>query len=247
MQAPVRMFVMTLFPDMVLACLSESITGRAMRSGILEISAVNIRDFAGNRHGRVDDYPYGGGAGMVMQAQPVYDCFQWIQGQLSQEEQAHLRKIYLTPQGRIFDQSMARELSGELSVGGCIILLCGHYEGVDERVIEEIGFEELSLGDFVLTGGEIPAMAVCDAVSRLLPGVLHNDASSTGESFEQLDGSGQILLEYPQYTRPAVWRKREVPPILLSGDHAKVDRWREAQALERTQRKRPDLLTENAN
>ncbi len=220
--------VMTLFPDMVLAGLSDSIIGRAIANGLLSVEAVNIRDFAFNKHNKVDDYTYGGGAGMLMQAEPVYLCYKDIADRITNKKP---RVIYLTPQGRVFDQKMAGEFSKEED----IILLCGHYEGVDERVLTEIVTDYVSIGDYVLTGGEIPAMLIVDAVSRLIPGVLHNDDSPEFESFT--DG----LLEYPQYSRPEEWHGMKVPEILLSGDHARVDRWRYEQSLERTRERRPDL------
>ena len=220
--------VMTLFPDMVLAGLSDSIIGRAITNGLLSVEAVNIRDFAFNKHNKVDDYTYGGGAGMLMQAEPVYLCYKDIADRITNKKP---RVIYLTPQGKVFDQNMAREFSKEED----LILLCGHYEGVDERVLTEIVTDYVSTGDYVLTGGEIPAMLIVDAVSRLIPGVLHNDDSPEFESFT--DG----LLEYPQYSRPEEWHGMKVPEILLSGDHAKVDRWRYEQSLERTKERRPDL------
>lgn len=232
--------VMTLFPDMVMSGLSDSIIGRAVSKGLLSIEAVNIRDFANNRHNKVDDYTYGGGAGMLMQAEPVYLCWQDIMDRIRQRRNADgkqsddgngVRVVYMTPQGRVFDQAMARELSREED----LILLCGHYEGIDERVLSEIVTDNVSVGDYVLTGGEIPAMIVVDAVSRLIPQVLHNDTSSELESFS--DG----LLEYPQYSRPEIWHDMKVPEVLLSGDHAKVDRWRHEQSLERTRQRRPDL------
>lgn len=229
--------VMTLFPEMVMSGLSDSIIGRAITNGLLTVEAVNIRDHAHNKHNKVDDYTYGGGAGMLMQAEPVYLCYEEIMDRIrsrrsaSGAEAGKVRVIYLTPQGRTFDQQMAKELSAEED----LILLCGHYEGIDERVLEEIVTDNVSIGDYVLTGGEIPAMIVIDAVSRLLPGVLHNDDSSQLESFS--DG----LLEYPQYSRPEVWHDMKVPEVLLSGDHAKVDRWRLEQSIERTRLRRPDL------
>ena len=232
--------IMTLFPEMVERGLSESIIGRAVSSGILSVEAVNIRDFAFNKHHKVDDYTYGGGAGMLMQAEPVYLCYEDIVKRINNRRNVSgeaadndkpLRVIYMTPQGRIFDQSIAKELAAEED----LILLCGHYEGIDERVIEEIVMDQISIGDYVLTGGELPAMIVVDAVSRLVPGVLHNDDSPEYESFS--DG----LLEYPQYSRPEVWHDRRVPEILLSGDHAKVDEWRHEQSIIRTRERRPDL------
>ncbi len=223
---------MTLFPDMIRDGMGTSIIGRAIEDGTISLEAVNIRDFTNNKHGRCDDYPYGGGAGMVMQAQPIYDCYQHIRSRLSYEP----RVVYLTPQGRVFNQSMAKELSVEKG----IVFLCGHYEGVDERVLDEIVTDEVSIGDFVLTGGELPAMCMMDAISRMIPGVLHNGESAEDDSF------GDGLLEFPQYTRPEIWNGRQVPPILLSGDHAKVDLWRREQSLKRTALRRPDLLNDAA-
>ena len=228
--------IMTLFPEMVLAGLSDSIIGRATEKGLLSIEAVNIRDFAFNKHNKVDDYTYGGGAGMLMQAEPVYLCYEDIMRRISQKRgskasSGDVRVIHLTPQGRVFDQNMAKELSGLED----LILLCGHYEGIDERVIEEIVTDNVSVGDYVLTGGELPAMIIVDAVSRLCPGVLHNDESPETESFSE------GLLEYPQYSRPEIWHERAVPQVLLSGDHAKVDKWRREQAVKRTRERRPDL------
>lgn len=230
--------IMTLFPDMVTAGLSESIIGRAVSAGLLSVEAVNIRDFAHNKHNKVDDYTYGGGAGMLMQAEPVYLCYEDIIKRIDErrrssgtEEHRPVRVIHMTPQGRVFCQKIAKELSQEED----LIFLCGHYEGIDERVLEEIVTDNISLGDYVLTGGELPAMIVVDAVSRLVPGVLHNDDSPEYESFS--DG----LLEYPQYSRPEIWHDRRVPEILLSGDHAKVDMWRHEQSLIRTRERRPDL------
>lgn len=223
-------YIMTLFPDMVMNALSESITGRAMKNGYLNVEAVNIRDYTLDKHGKVDDYPYGGGAGMVMQAQPIYDCFQSIVDRI----EGSYRCLYMTPQGKTFKQATAKQFVQEEN----LIFLCGHYEGVDERVIEEIVDDYVSLGDFVLTGGELPAIVMVDAISRLIPGVLHNDDSACTESFEN------GLLEYPQYSRPEEWRGKKVPEILLSGDHAKVDAWRLSQSIQRTRELRPDLLAE---
>ena len=228
--------IMTLFPDMVLAGVSDSIIGRAAEKGLLSVEAVNIRDFAFNKHNKVDDYTYGGGAGMLMQAEPVYLCYEEIMRRIADKRgtkdvSGGIRVIHLTPQGVVFDQNMAAEFAKEDD----LILLCGHYEGIDERVIEEIVTDNVSVGDYVLTGGEIPAMIIVDAVSRLCPGVLHNDESSETESFSE------GLLEYPQYSRPEVWHDKRVPEILLSGDHAKVDAWRHQQALIRTRERRPDL------
>ena len=224
--------VLTLFPEMINDTLKTSIIGRAMEKGIIEAEAVNIRDFADNKHHSVDDYPYGGGAGMLMQAQPVYDCAMSVMDSIkSRDENAGMRLIYVTPQGRVFDQDMAASLAKEDD----LIFLCGHYEGIDERVLEEIVTDEISIGDYVLTGGELPALVMIDAISRLVPGVLGSGESAGDDSFQ--DG----LLEYPQYSRPAVWRDRKVPDILLSGDHKRVYEWRKAQAIERTRIRRPDL------
>lgn len=220
-------FILTLFPEMMEQTLSHSIMGRAQRDGLISIKAVNIRDYTLNKQKHVDDYPYGGGAGMLMQGQPIYDAYQSIMPQA-----AGARVVYLTPQGRTFTQSIAEELAREES----LVFLCGHYEGIDERLIEEIVTDELSIGDFVLTGGELAAAAVIDAVSRLTPGVLGKEESFVDESFS--DG----LLEYPQYTRPPVFMGREVPEVLLSGHHENVAKWRREQALLRTAEKRPDLL-----
>lgn len=222
-----RFHILTLFPDMVMSGLNTSILARAMDRGLISVEAVNIRDYTRDRHGRVDDYTYGGGAGMLMQAQPVYDCIEAVQKRLP--VRGHV--VFMSPQGRVFSQKIAEELSRKED----LILLCGHYEGVDERVLEESVDESISIGDYVLTGGELPAMIVVDAVSRLVPGVLGNGESAETDSFQ--DG----LLEYPQYSRPEEWHGRKVPEILLSGDHARVDAWRLEQSLERTKERRPDL------
>ncbi len=219
--------IMTLFPEMVMNALSESITGRAITNGLISAEAVNIRDYANNKHKKVDDYTYGGGAGMLMQADPVYLCYEDIKRNVA----CTPRVVYLTPQGNIFDQRMAEEFSREED----LILLCGHYEGIDERVLEEIVTDYVSIGDYILTGGELAAMIVVDAVSRLCPGVLSNSDSPETESFS--DG----LLEYPQYSRPEVWHGKRVPEVLLSGDHAKVDAWRHDMSLLRTMERRFDL------
>lgn len=219
--------VMTLFPEMVQQGLDTSILHRAMERGTISLETVNIRDFTQNKHGRVDDYTYGGGAGMLMQAQPIYDCFRSIRDRLPDKA----RVIFMTPQGEVFTQKKAEELAREDD----LIFLCGHYEGVDERVLDAIVTDSISIGDYVLTGGELPAMVAIDAISRMVPGVLSNAQSGETESF--MDG----LLEYPQYSRPEVWEGRKVPEILLSGDHAKVDRWRFEQSLARTRERRPDL------
>lgn len=223
--------VLTLFPEMVSTALAGSILGRAAQKGLLTVDAVDIRTYTCNRHKRVDDYTYGGGAGMLMQAQPVYDCWADVQKKITERTGHPARVLYMAPQGRTFDQKMAVELAGEEE----LILLCGHYEGIDARALEEIGAEEVSIGDFVLTGGELPAMMIIDAVSRMIPGVLGNSESAQTDSFM----SG--LLEYPQYSRPSVWRGREVPAVLLSGDHARVEEWRLDQSLALTKERRPDL------
>ena len=225
----VHFHIMTLFPDMVLQGLHTSILGRAAARGDIAIDAVNIRDFTTDKHGKVDDYTYGGGAGMLMQAQPVYAAYRAIVDGMDKKKAG--RVIYVTPQGKTFHQEMARQLSREEE----LIFLCGHYEGIDERVLEEIVTDEISLGDYVLTGGELAAMVMVDAWARWGPGVLHNGESAETESF------GDGLLEYPQYSRPEIWHGKRVPEILLSGDHAKVDAWRMEQALARTKERRPDL------
>ena len=219
---------MTLFPEIIEAGLSYSILGRARKNGDFSARAVNIRDFANNKHNRVDDAPYGGGAGMVMQAQPVYDCFL----SLPEESRRRARVVYLTPQGRPFTQRVAEELAREKT----LVLLCGHYEGVDERVLEEIVTDPISIGDFVLTGGELPALSIIDAVARLLPGVLGKEESCWEDSFS----TG--LLEYPQYTRPETALGRKVPEVLLSGHHKNIEVWRRQESLRRTFTWRPDLL-----
>lgn len=223
-----KFHVLTLFPEMIENGLHTSITGRAMEKGLISLNTVNIRDFAGNKHGKVDDYPYGGGAGMVMQAEPVYSAHRSIEEQAGRK----IRTIYLTPQGKTFHQEMAKELSHEEE----LIFLCGHYEGIDERVLEEIVTDYVSIGDYVLTGGELPAMVMIDTISRLVEGVLNNEDSAEFESFQD------SLLEYPQYSRPETWRGKAVPPVLLSGHHANVEKWRREQSLRRTARWRPDLL-----
>lgn len=222
-----RIDIMTLFPEMCEAVLSESILGRARQKGAVEIRCVNIRDFTADKHNRVDDAPYGGGMGMLMQTQPIYDCYQSLCGA---GEKPHL--IYLTPQGKTLTQERVKALSAL----PWLVLLCGHYEGVDERVLEEIVDEEISVGDYVLTGGELPALVLTDAVCRMLDGVLPNEEAKALES--HYNG----LLEYPQYTRPPVWHGRAVPEVLLSGHHENIEKWRHEQALRRTAEKRPDLL-----
>ena len=260
--------ILTLFPEMVENGLKTSIIGRAVAGGLLSIEAVNIRDFAFNKHQSVDDYPYGGGAGMLMQAEPVYLAYKDIEERIqkriqnakmqnaeTEEQDAEvkvqnagiqdaetvspdkkLRVVYLSPQGKTFDQKMAEELAEEED----LVLLCGHYEGIDERVLEEIVTDYVSIGDYVLTGGELPAMVMVDTISRLVPGVLHNDVSAEFESFQD------NLLEYPQYSRPEEWHGKKVPPVLLSGHHANIEKWRREQSILRTYERRPDLLEKNS-
>ena len=220
--------VLTLFPEMIEQGMNTSIIGRAIAGGYLTVQAVNIRDFAFNKHQKVDDYPYGGGAGMLMQAEPVYLAYESVEKKIGKKP----RVIYLTPQGRVFHQEMAREFAREED----LVFLCGHYEGIDERVLEEIVTDYVSIGDYVLTGGALPAMVMMDSISRMVPGVLSNQESGETESF-----SGG-LLEYPQYSRPEEWHGRKVPPVLLSGHHANIDAWRREQSLMRTAKYRPDLL-----
>ncbi len=229
--------ILTLFPEMVLQGLHTSILGRAVERNCISIEAVNIRDYTLDKHGKVDDYTYGGGAGMLMQAQPVYDAWLAVEERIAARGASGGRVIYVTPQGRTFHQKMAQELAQEED----LIFLCGHYEGIDERVLEEIVTDEISLGDYVLTGGELPAMVMVDAIARLVPGVLHNTDSAVTESF------GDGLLEYPQYSRPEIWHDKRVPPVLLSGDHAKVDAWRLEQSILRTKERRPDLYEAYCN
>ena len=207
--------------------LNTSIIGRAIDAGLLEINAVNIRDYSTNKHMKVDDYPYGGGAGLVMQPEPVYRAYE----NLTKDMKKKPRVVYLTPQGTTFHQEMAKELAKEEE----LVFLCGHYEGIDERVLEEIVTDYVSIGDYVLTGGELPAMVMIDSISRLVPGVLHNDDSAGDESFEN------GLLEYPQYTRPPVFLDKEVPEVLLSGHHENIRKWRHEQSVKRTKERRPDL------
>lgn len=260
--------ILTLFPEMVENGLKTSIIGRAVAGGLLSIEAVNIRDFAFNKHQSVDDYPYGGGAGMLMQAEPVYLAYKDIEERIqkriqnakmqnaeTEEQDAEvkvqnagiqdaetvspdkkLRVVYLSPQGKTFDQKMAEELAEEED----LVLLCGHYEGIDERVLEEIVTDYVSIGDYVLTGGELPAMVMVDTISRLVPGVLHNDVSAEFESFQD------NLLEYPQYSRPEEWHGKKVPPVLLSGHHANIENWRREQSILRTYERRPDLLEKSS-
>ena len=221
-------YVLTLFPEMIQEAVMTSITGRAITDEKISVKAINIRDYADNDYGQIDDYPYGGGAGMVMQAPPIYDAYQDIVKELGYKP----RVIYMTPQGKTYDQSNAKSFAEEKD----IVILCGHYEGVDERVLEEIVTDNISIGDYVLTGGELPALVVIDSITRLVPGVLNNDDSAVTESFE--DG----LLEHPQYTRPAEFYGKEVPEILLSGNHAKIDEYRRQESLKRTHERRPDML-----
>lgn len=220
--------ILTLFPEMMETVLAESIIGRARKAGIININCTNIRDFAEDKHNRVDDYPYGGGNGMVMQPGPIYRAYKFIADKYDKKPYV----IYMSPQGRVFNQQIAKEY---LNIEH-IIILCGHYEGVDERIIEEIVDEEISIGDYVLTGGELPALVVCDCISRMVPGVLSNEECFSEES--HFNGK----LEYPQYTRPPVFMGREVPEVLLSGHHAKIEKWRHEQSLLRTMKKRPDML-----
>lgn len=222
-----RIDILTLFPEMCEAYYSESVIGRARGKGLIEINAVNIRDYTLDKHNRVDDTPYGGGMGMLMQAQPIYDCFNALCEKLG--KRPHL--IFMSPEGKTLTQQRAKELS-ELDN---IALLCGHYEGVDERVLEAIVDEEISIGDYVLTGGELPALVLTDCIARMVDGVLPNDEAKSKES--HYDG----LLEYPQYTKPAVWNGMSVPDVLLSGHHANIEKWREEQSLKRTKERRPDM------
>lgn len=220
--------IMTLFPEMCECVLNTSIIGRAIKSDKVKVSCVNIRDFANNKHNSVDDAPFGGGMGMVMSAEPIDCCFKSLYDQ--NDEKPYL--IYMSPKGNTFTQKKAIELSKKEHV----VFLCGHYEGIDERVIEKIVDEEISIGDYVLTGGELPALVCADAICRMLPGVLSDDLCFTDESHFS------SLLEYPQYTRPAVWQEREVPSVLLSGNHAEIAKWRREKAIEITAKRRPDML-----
>ena len=220
--------VLTLFPEMIMNGLETSILGRAAAKGIVSFEAVNIRDYTLERHGKVDDYPYGGGAGMVMQAEPIYRAYEALVEKIGKKP----RVIYMTPQGKTFNQNIAEDLSKEED----LVFLCGHYEGVDERVLEMIATDYLSAGDYVLTGGELPAMMMIDCISRLVPGVLNNNVSAEFETFHD------NLLEYPQYTRPEVFMGKKVPDILLSGHHANVEKWRREQSIIRTLKNRPELL-----
>ena len=220
--------VLTLFPEMIEQGMHTSIIGRAIAGGYLSIDAINIRDYAFNKHQKVDDYPYGGGAGMLMQAEPVYLAYESVQKKLGYRP----RVVYLTPQGEVFHQTMAKELAKEKD----LVFLCGHYEGIDERVLDEIVTDYVSIGDYVLTGGELPAMVMMDSISRMVPGVLSNQESGETESF------AENLLEYPQYSRPEEWHGQKVPTVLLSGHHANIEAWRREQSIMRTAKRRPDLL-----
>lgn len=220
--------VLTLFPEMIEQGMHTSIIGRAIAGGYLSIDAINIRDYAFNKHQKVDDYPYGGGAGMLMQAEPVYLAYESVQKKLGYRP----RVVYLTPQGEVFHQTMAKELAKEKD----LVFLCGHYEGIDERVLDEIVTDYVSIGDYVLTGGELPAMVMMDSISRMVSGVLSNQESGETESF------AENLLEYPQYSRPEEWHGQKVPPVLLSGHHANIEAWRREQSILRTAKRRPDLL-----
>lgn len=221
-------YVMTLFPEMIEYIMAQSIIGRALTDELIKLKIINIRDYAKNRYRQVDDYPYGGGAGMLMQADPIYSAYKDICKDLEKKP----RLIYTTPQGRLFNQDLAKELAKEEE----LIFLCGHYEGVDERVLELTDAESISIGDYVLTGGELPSVVIMDAISRMIKGVLSNEDSAEFESFE--DG----LLEYPQYTRPSIYEGMEVPEILLSGHHKNIEEWKRKEALRRTFERRPDLL-----
>ena len=223
-----RIDILTLFPEMCESVLSESIIGRARANGFVEINCRNIREYTADKHNRVDDSPYGGGTGMIMQTQPIYDCFSALCAEIG--VRPHL--IYLSPQGKVLTQERVKELSKLDNIA----LLCGHYEGVDQRVIDEIVDEEISIGDYVLKGGELPALILADSISRMLPGVLANEDAFTLESHY----SG--LLEYPQYTRPFEWHGEKVPEVLISGHHANIEKWQREQSLKRTLERRPDLL-----
>ena len=227
-----KFHVLTLFPEMITDGLNTSIIGRAQNEKIIEVDAIDIRDYTKDKHRHVDDYPYGGGAGMVMQAAPICDAYEALCEKLGKRPKV----IYMTPQGQVFNQTIAKELAKEED----LVLLCGHYEGVDERALELLNVENLSIGDFVLTGGELPAMVIIDAVSRMVPGTLTNEESADFESFED------NLLEYPQYTRPEIYKDKAVPEVLMSGHHANIMKWRRQKSLERTYERRPELL-ETAN
>ena len=237
-----RIDIMTLFPEMCRQVLEESVIGRGQKAGFLTCKCHQIRDYTLDKHSRVDDTPYGGGKGMLMQAEPVYQCYQAVKERIADRirpgrqeecrEPGKHRVIYLSPQGKTFHQEMAEELAQEED----LVFLCGHYEGIDERVLEEIVTDYVSVGDYILTGGELPAMVMVDAIARLVPGVLHNDVSAEFESFQD------HLLEYPQYSRPEVWHDKQVPEVLMSGHHANIEKWRREQSVIRTAASRPDLL-----
>ena len=246
--------IMTLFPDMVKDGLNTSILGRAAKADLISVSCYDIREYTNEKHGHVDDAPYGGGAGMIMQCQPIYDCYQDILKKTGKEK---LKVIYTSPAGKTFNQGIAKELSCEDD----LVILCGHYEGVDARILEILAAKEISIGDYVLTGGELPAMVMVDAISRMVPGVLTNEESGTDESFSNVNPSSEFtkkaraqiygdlakkediqLLEYPQYTRPEEFMGQKVPEVLLSGNHLKIEQWRRAKSLEKTKTLRPDLL-----
>ena len=220
--------VLTLFPEMIEQGMGTSIMGRAMEQGLIRLTATNIRDFSTNKHMKVDDYPYGGGAGMVMQAEPVYGAWKQVTESIGYKP----RVIYLTPQGKVFQQSMVEDFAREQD----LVFLCGHYEGIDERVLEEVVTDYVSIGDYVLTGGELPALVMMDAISRFVPGVLNNEESAEFDSFHD------NLLEYPQYSRPETWHDKKVPEVLMSGHHANIEKWRREQSVIRTAKNRPDLL-----
>lgn len=221
-------YVLTLFPDMINEAVNHSILKKSIENDIININAINIRDFSNNKHKKTDDYPYGGGCGMVMTPEPIFNSYLSIKDKINK----NTKVIYLSPQGAVFNQQLAQSLSKEQD----LVLLCGHYEGVDERIIEEIVTDEISVGDYVLTGGEIPALILIDSVSRLIDGVLGSKDSSVDESFSN------NLLEYPQYTRPQIFKDKKVPDVLLSGNHKEIEKWRYEQSLIRTKKKRPDLL-----
>lgn len=227
-----KFHILTLFPEMMEMVLKESIIGRAQQGNLIEVEAINIRDYAHNKHRHVDDYPYGGGAGMLMQAAPICEAYEELCKKLGKRPKV----LYMTPQGKVFNQSLAKELAREEN----LVFLCGHYEGVDERALELLNVESVSIGDYVLTGGELPAMVMIDSISRMVPGVLTNHESADFESFED------NLLEYPQYTRPEEYAGLKVPPVLLSGHHKIIAKWQREQSLLRTLQRRPELL-ENAN
>ena len=228
----VRFDIITIFPGMFSSAMGESIVGRAVKSGLAEINCVDLRDFTEDRYRSIDDRPYGGGPGMVFKPEPVFDAFESVLSQVEPSDNGRVRKIILPPQGRRLDQSLMRELAQEKRV----VMLCGHYEGFDERIIEGLDFEEVSIGDYVLSGGELPAMVLVDGIVGLLPGALGHPESSSQESFEN------GVLDYPQYTRPPEYRGMKVPDVLLSGNHAEIEQWRRQQSLERTRERRGDLL-----